>query len=233
MANPKILLATPTSEFKDYCIIPWINYIKSLTFPLDILIVDNSRDPEYHKKFIQHGLKTLYVKPRANEDIKGLIARSQEVIRNYCLLGGYDYLFSLESDIFSAPNIIEHLLGFRKSVVGLSYFIGQACESNLIIFELETFGYSSLSRTAEPDKAFHLFDGTCKPHYQIGLGCILISRNVLELVKFRSDEVYFSDVNFHTDLKKLGISSYLDTSNIAFHFNGNWDKVLKSINQKM
>lgn len=232
MTYPRILLATPTSKHKDYCADKWIEYIKSLTYPnLDILIVDNSSDPEYHKKFLKEGFKVLYLAPKKNEDIKLLIARSQEVIRNYCILGGYDYLFSLESDIFSAPNIIEHLLNFRKSVVGLSYFIGQAFQSELVFFELETFGYSSLSRTADPDRAFHLFDGTCKPFYQIGLGCVLIATWVLELIKFRADDVYFSDVNFHQDLRLLGILSYLDMSNMAFHMNGSWSKVLSSINQ--
>jgi hypothetical protein len=233
MQYPKILLATPTSDYKEYCRKDWCAYLKTLTYPnLDILIVDNSSDPEYHKVFEKDGFKVLHLVPKKNEDIKYLIARSQEVLRNYCILGGYDFLFSLESDIFSAPNIIEHLLSFRKSVVGLSYFIGSGCFSEQVMFETETFGYSSLSRTADPERAFLLFDGQLKNHYQIGLGCILIATWVLELIKFRADNIWYSDVLLHQDLKTLGIPTYLDTSNLANHRNGSWEKVLASINQK-
>ena len=49
--NPRILIAAPTSIIKRYILIDWYIHIKTFTYSnLDILIVDNSLDENYHKE---------------------------------------------------------------------------------------------------------------------------------------------------------------------------------------
>jgi hypothetical protein len=149
------------------------------------------------------------------------------ICRDYFLKGDYDFFFSLESDIFSAPNIIEHLLSFRKPIVGISYFLGQLFQSQYLSYVHEDFGYSSESMCMNADMAFNFIDGSLKSTFQLGLGCILISRWIIEKIPFRIDETRdaAADLFFHEDLQKEGIPVFVDTSHIAYHQNSNWDKV--------
>ena len=49
--NPKVLIATITAEYKDYCFDEWSENVKAFTYcNKQLLIVDNSRNPEYHKR---------------------------------------------------------------------------------------------------------------------------------------------------------------------------------------
>lgn len=77
--------------------------------------------------------------------------------------------------------------------------------------------------------AFWMFDGNVKPVYQLGLGCLLIRRDVFEKVEFRIEKEdpakSHADTYFHSDLKKMGIPVYCDTKFMARHINGNWHKI--------
>ena len=48
MANPKILLGCPISDYHDYCTEEFIGSIKNLTYNnYDILLIDNSKDDRF------------------------------------------------------------------------------------------------------------------------------------------------------------------------------------------
>ena len=50
--RPKILVGCPTSHHKDYCLTEYMAGLKKLTYPnKKILIVENSKNDEYFKKF--------------------------------------------------------------------------------------------------------------------------------------------------------------------------------------
>ena len=49
----KVLIGTPHSDKKNYCIEDYIARVKSLTYPYyDVLIVDNSETRKNYKRFI-------------------------------------------------------------------------------------------------------------------------------------------------------------------------------------
>jgi hypothetical protein len=77
-------------------------------------------------------------------------------------------------------------------------------------------------------------DGQCKPFYANGLGCTLISKRILENIKFRVDlnDVGFADSFFYTDLWMAGIQNYVDTSIIPTHRNSDWDNVKSDYTHK-
>ena len=50
-----------------------------------------------------------------------------------------------------------------------------------------------------------------------GFGACLIKRNVLERIKFRYD-VLHADTYFHEDCKRLGYTTWVDTSIVCRHY---------------
>jgi hypothetical protein len=230
--NPKVLLAAPTSRHKDYCFDAWVKNVKSLTYPVDVLIVDNTPDKgNYAYRKIVKYFPVMHVEPDMNEDSFNLITRCQNIIRNYFLGNGYDYLFMLESDHFPPCNVVEYLLSKNKKVVSLPYFIGQSFMSKVLQFDNEDFGTERLSRVMDIDKTFLNWNGKLKPKYQTGLGCTLISRDVLQRIKFRipenNSEKCHADVFFHEDLAKLGIQNFVSEIAFSHHQNTGWSKILK------
>jgi hypothetical protein len=228
LTHKKVLIATPTSEHKDYCFKDWAYMVKHLTYPSNILIVDNSINPLYHKKIKNEGFNVVYAPALEGELLKETMCRCNNICRDYVLAEKFDYMFSLESDVFIPDNTIEYLLSLKRKVCGLPYFIGHVFESKVLAFEIEDFGGDVITQTYSADRAFlELFDGSIKNVYQPGIGCLLIDRSVLDKVKFRiGDETNaHADVFFHIDLKKLNINVYVSTALMAHHQNGNWTKI--------
>jgi len=63
---PKVLIACPTSDKKDYCLDDWYENILKTEYPnYTILMVDNSHDETYHNKI--QNMVTKYW----NEDKQG------------------------------------------------------------------------------------------------------------------------------------------------------------------
>lgn len=225
----KVLIAAPTAKIKDYCFKKWCENVKSFTYKdFDVLLVDNTPDGGVYNSKLNHYFKSYHIEPE-NETNRETILRCQKFIRNYMLSHDYDYLFSLETDIFPPVNCIEYLLNLKKEVVGLPYFVGQAYYSKPMLFEIEDFGIIRLAKPMNVDKAFFYFDGTVKEAYQTGLGCLLIKRHIIEKIKFRIDindpAKPHADVYFHADLDVNKIPVYISTSIICKHYNKNWKQL--------
>jgi hypothetical protein len=228
----KILLAAPTSKLKDYCFQRWVKHIKSLTYPMDVLIVDNTPDGgKYAKSVVAKHFKVIHIEKNPGEDIYHLICRSQNILRNYFLKNGYDYFFSLESDQFPPVNVLEYLLSKDKLVMSLPYYNFTSFQSRILQQEIEDFGMTRFLKTMNPDKAFLQWDGTVKPKLNHGIGCMLIARPVLERIKFRiSDDNYSeasTDIFFHLDLEKQGIKSWVSENYFSYHENFSWFGIQK------
>lgn len=229
----KVLLAYPTSSAKDYCVKEFVKQLDSITYPVDILVIDNSKEPKHALEL--DVLMSSSINKRVSvihyyQDIpiRELICKCHNIIREFFLDSDYDYLFSLESDVFCSKNTIEHLMSFNKLVIGLPYFIKQSYYSEYIGSVKETFGYIQYELNRTADEGFLFTTGTIKQVNQSGIGCHLIHRSVLEQVRFRvgSGNIdNFDDQYFHEDLKSLNIPVYSDTANMAFHWNGNWNKI--------
>ena len=226
--NPRVLLACPINIVKDYCMDQWIDMIKNLTYDnYDIYLVDNSKNPQYHKDLKKrHNVKISYVKPERNEEARYYMARSIEKIRKRAVSKGYDRLFILEVDVFPPANVIERLLVHDKQVVGATYFTGHGQKTFLQLlkavhlgegkFEASFYGWS---------EAAAFMNGKLNRAFANGNGCILIKREVLQQIKFHvdPDQVGHADSFFHSDIFKLGIDNWIDTSFIPVHLNSDWD----------
>jgi hypothetical protein len=226
MDKPKVLLAAPTSIFKDYVFLEWYLHASTLTYPnYDIVICDNSLDTSYAPKLRRMGVKTLYVSPRGKTP-RQYIAESQNMLREVFLEGRYDYFFSLEVDIFPPRNIIEKLLSCGKPIVSAPYFYDFGIKSKpLVHYFVQKPDGGITTHCANLSEAIDWLDGTVKPIYQSGVGCTLIERSILEKIPFRweSGNNGFSDSFLYYDLTyKLKINNWLDTSILCRHYNSDW-----------
>jgi hypothetical protein len=235
----RVLLAAPTSSLKDYCIDDWAKMVRNLTYPnLDILLVDNSADETYYHKILEAGLLCFRVPPTQHP--VDFITNCQNIIREYFLRGKYDFLFSLETDVFVPKNIIEYLIAYQAPVINVSYMVTQDGKDTMCIQGRTGTANSNRVKLITFNEAFHLYDGQIKElnsmrigcDFQMmgtGIGCTLIRADVLEEMGFRVDKrkglAVFSDTFFHLDLQQRQISDLLDTSLVVEHRRQDWRKL--------
>ena len=223
--KPKVLLAAPTSTYKQYIFLEWYLHAATLSYPnYEILIVDNSHDQNYHKELRKMGINVLYCNPKGKTNHQ-YITESQNMLRDYFLANKFDYYFSYEVDQFGPPNIIEQLMAAKKDVISAPYFIDHGHKSRLLISYFEQIGEKKFETIfPEMKELANFMDGTIKQTYENGIGCTLIKRHVLEKIRFRIEPFApgHSDKYFYADLWASTIHSYMDTSVLVRHFNSDW-----------
>lgn len=224
--NPKVLVFTPVYEKKDYCFDKFMSNAKKLTYPnFDHIIIDNSKTKDYYTSLKRRGYKNVYHIERGNNTREAL-ARAENFARKKAIEGGYDYLFSLESDILCPPEIIETLMSHRKKVVTGLYMIGVNGVSIPCITvpefsdKLQALGTRLLKREEIPK---YQNAGLAQVHTG-GLGCALIHRDIFTKYVFRYDPRYqsHSDVYFFSDLWNDQVPIYVDTDMYCDHDNSDW-----------
>ena len=238
---PKILIAAPQHESKNYCWEEWSERIKSLTYSnYDVFIADNSPSKLNLKKIKKAGFKADHVV----QNKKGLlytIRDSHNVCREFALKNNYDYMLHIDTDLIPPFDVIERLLSHNRTVIGGIYDIFYGKKRKLMIQVPEEYDKSvnSYRKVAwaehlEPD----FFDGKVKQVYHAGLGCMLIKNEVLENVKFRvlKGTDFFPDTWFANDCYSYNIPIFVDTSIQCKHRNFTWlvnlDEIKKLVNEK-
>lgn len=221
----KVLIGIVTAQAKDYCFERFCQGLDRITYPADIMFVDNSEDPK-HVKMIQK--KYPAVRLRTGNNLYEIMANCNEYLQQKALSEGYTHFLSLESDIIPHNDFLEYLLAWRKPVIGLPYFIGQSVLSYLLQFDYKTFAMEKSVFPMSPMKSFHEFKGKPKKALQIGIGCLLIRRDVLIRLRFKLDPRYpqfHLDTTIHLQLQEMGVPVYLAQNYIPTHLNQSWNKI--------
>ena len=226
----KILVGCPTSEHKEYCLKEYIEAIKNLSYKnYNILLVDNSKDDRYYNKIKSLGINVI--KDKYLERARDRIVHSRNIIREYVLDNGYDYFLSLEQDVIPPKDIIERLLRHDKDIVSGVYFKEFITKSGLknilpLLYNSKE-GYEYLFQLNEDD----ISGNKLIKVRGCGLGCVLIKRKVLDVIKFRYDDKNkaFDDMWFSYDANKKGFFIYSDTGVRCKHLirEMNWNKIKK------
>jgi hypothetical protein len=224
---PKILVGTPTSKYKDYCADEFICQVKNLNYPnYEVLIVDNSADSSYHKKFTDSGIGCIYEAPKGREAREYMTA-CNNIIRQYAIDNNFDYILSLESDIFVHKDIIWQLLFHNKPVVGITYFLFDKENNIPMTMSHEILNDFIYLRLSGFNHTFLNFKGDLQRFSGMGIGCTLISRDIFTKFPFRYDynREGHADSFFYEDLMMENIPVYVDTSYIAVHKNSDWTTI--------
>ena len=214
----KVLVGCPTSNHKFYCLNKYVNAVKNLSYKdYDILLVDNSKTEHYYntiKKYLN------VKKDKYFESARERIVHSRNILRNYVLDKKYDYFLSLEQDVIPPQNVIERLINYKKDIVSGVYFVYN--DENVLV--------PLIYKKVKKDEVRNLtFEEIKEPNLitvdACGLGCVLISRKVLEKISFRYDpsKEAFDDMWFSLDAVKNGFKIYCDTSVKCKHLiKGRW-----------
>lgn len=243
MDFPKILVSAPTASAKNYCFKEWIDNVMNFTYPnFDIRLFDNTNDKGKFTKYMNDyyaenygnddkfkAINTLSLNKISSNSIIEKMAYSHNDCRNYCLNNGYDYLFHLETDLFPQKDIIEELYFNKKSVVGALYYVDNGQYRKPMIQRRINVGEDKfikhiISQNFVAGEDLGFCDGGIKSIAHVGLGCILISKSVLDKIKFRS----IKGINNHPDtyfaedcyINKIPI--FINTSLIVRHDNQPW-----------
>lgn len=222
--NKKVLIGTPHSDTKNYCIEDYIARVKSLTYKnYDVFVADNSISRKNYKLLAKEGFNTVHIKPK-NHPVQKFMADSHDEIRKYALRNNYDYLLHLESDIIPPADVIERLMIHDLPIVSAMYMINFGEESHLMAQEMENFGGIRETVNYKNGSDLLLADGNLKKVFHCGLGCVLIHKNILNLFEFRYEKGknLHPDGFFAFDTDALGIQKYIDTSVLCEHNNSIW-----------
>lgn len=245
MSLPKILIAAPTAKSKNYCFESWIKNVLEFTYPhFTITLFDNTIDDganaallNYHahqnliignKFWAINSFVTKNGSGHLYDGVDSIFARmaiSHQDCRQTAIEGDFDYLLHLETDVFPQADIIEKLLEQQKDVIGAVYYIDQGKYRKPMILKLieaAPNGFNMVKMAPNEDIGF--MDGTIKRVGSVGLGCVLISKKVLQQIPFRSNsgEDAAPDTFFALDCFKKKIDIYAHTGCVARHDNRPW-----------
>jgi len=222
MKSPRVLVAAPTYEGKDYCIHEYLEAVRNLDYNnYDHIMVDNTKGNKYARRLRKLGVNAFRVSRGANS--RQAINNSMNFIREYFLNSNYDYLLVVESDLFPQRDTIQRLIGHKKAVVGSFYLLGHASDdvpfekaTQLLKHDLITKNvYHEVIKGLQPRRAclFHLdrkedgqlgtrgvtqketemyFRKGLRQVHGCGMGCTLIRRDIMERFSFWTDDRYKS-----------------------------------------
>ena len=239
----KILVSAPTASAKHYCFEKWIDNVMKFTYPnFQVRLFDNTLDNGESVNFQNELFKKKY--GENNDDFlaihsdstnsKGLIdrmAKSHNDCRLYAINNDFDYILHLESDVLPPSNVIEQLLSHNKDVCGAVYYRDEGVSRRLMVQQrIYRSAQNIATENATTRYDVNFCDGSLQIAAHIGLGCVLISKKILQTIPFRF--VHWSeshgiamhpDVYFGEDCFTNKIKIYCDTSLICSHDNKNWN----------
>ena len=242
MKTPKILVGCPVSEYHAYCTDEYLARAQELSYPnYDLFLVDNSAADTFSSYLHSKGVSFVHDFATV-KDIKQKIMLSRNVLRKKMLDEGYDYFLSLEQDVIPPKDLIERLLLHKKPIVSGVYYSYYPVQGKQALFpvlyrsltgqektnmqanlpllqqvnpDLHTtltknnFDFSAVRVKLKPEEVEAPRLMTVK---QIGLGCVLIARAVLEKIPFRVDATNntYDDALFCDDAQ--GYALFVDTA---------------------
>lgn len=226
---PKVLVVAPHNEIKNYSFDDWLSRITNLTYKnYDICVADNSKSPANTKKIKRKGINCIWVRPKLKSN-QQYIADSMEELRVQALIGKYDFMLVVETDVIPPHDIIERLLIHHKEVVSAMYMIDQGSDSHLMYQKIEPMGINYRSTINMSDGYdIGIVDGQVHEVYACGLGCCMIKKDILEKIQFRweTGADAHPDSFFAADLHMHGIKQYLDTGTLCVHNNISWSTII-------
>tara|TARA_R100001244_G_C5168581_1_gene131542 strand:+ start:218 stop:925 length:708 start_codon:yes stop_codon:yes gene_type:complete len=227
MSNaPKILIAAPQADVKNYCFVEWLMNVKKFSYPQDcieIFLADNSDTNTNSIHLEKCGITVKYI-PKNGRGIIETMAECHQACVDYAIKNDFDYLLHLETDIFPKHDILEKLITINKPIAcGLYHiFDGAYREPMLRMIEKDNQGYVRAYgiNTAQGN----YLDGKPLDVFSGALGCTLIRKDVLPKVKFRAveGEMQHPDTWFANDMKNQNIPICVHTEAFCEHKNKSW-----------
>lgn len=235
MRVPKILVFSVTYEGKDYCLDEFITHSSEINYPnYKHIIIDNSNDDGRYSRKLRKKLTPLGYdvhKVERGNNTREALTRSQNFARQIAIDEGYDYMFSLESDVMCPKDIIQRLMQHAKPVTTGLYHIGDRSKGIRVpCITLAQFNDRIGAWGTRLLKVEEFAEYTNKGLKQVqagGFGNCLIRRDIFIKYPFWYDSRFqgHSDIYFFNDLFQRKIPVFVDTDIVSDHQNVNWNTV--------
>lgn len=234
--QPKVLVGCPIwygYEYSpDYIIDFYLKAVDNLDYDnYELHFVDNSANQDHVPR-----LKSLIVNHKVVFDAipreghsRYIQTKCQNILRQYAIDKGFDYLLMIESDVVPPPDVIQHLTRHKKDVVGGIFEYGTLRDHYPFITEFTEVEMANnklfLAQSPPAVTTPILNSKTLTKVAGTGMGVVLISRKILEALPFRYDETRPShaDSYFAMDLRGLGVDFFVDPAIITAHYSL-WDR---------
>ena len=186
---PKVLIAIPTYNKKEYCLPEFLKALENLTYPnYDVIFCDTSPGNDYFEKLKGMGLNVL--KSNFNNiDSRLNLRDGRNILRMHFLTHDYDYYFSLEDDNIPPKDIIQRLLEVNEDVVGGWYTFRNEYPSVILGNPYNTGFRANIPLWEKTPSVFKCFS--------MGLGCVLIKKYVIEKFKFKVEQASHNGEDLH------------------------------------
>lgn len=231
MEYPKVLIAAPQHSSKMYAWNRYYKKIKELTYPnYEVFLVDNSDTSENTNVISSYGINCKHLPPQENEDVLSRIARSHEECRRHFLDGDFEYMLHLETDVIPPLDVIERLMQKRKSAVSAVYDIGTGFETRAMIQPIAMFEHGNIVADRDVQELGRMetvfIDGSTKKCFGFGLGCVLMTREVVQMIPFRHDPHVFASADsfWANDMFASNVPVYVATDVYCDHYNRAWQE---------
>ncbi len=209
----RVLIGCPTYDGQSHCIERFLEQLKLVKGPHDVLFVDNSEN-DLHAQTIQAaGFEVLQNKNAGQDRISKIISNRQKII-DRMLQKKYDYLLFLDTDILPPEDIIPRLLSHKKDIITGTYLGAMKIQGKIrqapVIYD-----FSHKKDYFKPVPLNDVLGESVREIAACGFGCILISRAVLEKVQLRYNKELGSgeDIPFCRDARELhSFKTFVDTS---------------------
>jgi hypothetical protein len=233
---PKVLIFTAIYDKKDYALPQFLEHAQKISYPNKRhILIDNSKGTGYYKKLQKRlegtGIEVVHV--QRGHTTRESLARAQQYARKLAIEENYDYMFSLESDIYpQEDSIIQDLMYTNKEVVSGLYLIGDR-EKNLFIpcatlleFNEDIGMYGTRLLTMDEVPEF-MSGGQLRQVGAAGFGCCLISRKVFTKIPFMYEPHFtgHSDIWFFNECFRNQIPVFVHTGVKCNHNLSDWKKV--------
>jgi hypothetical protein len=209
----KILIGVPTYKGHKYCFEEFAKALKEQTISADVLFVVNNKEDSYARWIKSQGFSVVE-NPKPAKTPKEHIVNNRNYLRDYLLGLDYDYLFLVSSDVILPPFALEELIMEKKDIMAGPY---------LKVFKLgeEAVVAPKLFKDVEGGAQLYNYKGMYPARIMEigagGLGCVLISRKVLEKVSFESQADSDDEIKFYLSAKEKGFKPYANTGVRCVH----------------
>lgn len=229
MKHPKIFLATPTSQVKDYAWMRWYTNVESMVDhyagDVQLYVSDNSPTMDYFHYLQKFDLQVGKVHPRGRRSTE-VICESFNQIRDAFLKSDAELLCIVESDVIPPHDTLHRLAAWQLPIVSAVYFTGNGDDRFPMILVGDEINEVYTTRLLGPELLAYL-DGGLKTAFASGVGCVLITRDIVAKVPFRHipGVGMHPDALFYQDLNQIARTQHhVDTSILCKHYNQDWNQ---------
>lgn len=239
--HPSVFIGTPTYNAKDYA---WVEFLANLDqlrefYPgeTEFMVADNS--PNYSYAHYLKGWDVDVVKTPYLKTYQERLAGAHNAVRDAFLKSDCEWLLHLESDVLPPPYAIEKLLESDKKVITAMYMVNVGHESRPLINFMNgvqgKYSFYGIDYYVPFQYISRYISRNPLQVYSCGIGCTLIHRSVMELIRFRhkGEGKMTSDSWFYEDCMLHGIPAFLHTGIICTHLNQDWEGNLDFALQKL